>query len=169
MLVTNFHLKRLLYVVMCGFRQLRDVAEVHPARRDGRVARIGPNGRRSIERQMPDALWPGEASRPAGRFPRPGPPSMAPDVEFGAFTGGARHDPQPSTSRGGTCMVFDELRGPSGGIVPDSTSAPGPLIAMAGCPASSTNVTRAQGMVRRHHSGTEGQQPWPSRLHAYRL
>jgi predicted O-methyltransferase YrrM len=54
MLVTNFHLKRFLYTVMCGFRQLRDVAEIHPAR--ALALRALERTADFIERDMPDAL-----------------------------------------------------------------------------------------------------------------
>jgi predicted O-methyltransferase YrrM len=54
MLVTNFHLKRFLYTVMCGFRQLRDVAEIHPAR--ALALRALERTADFIERDMPNAL-----------------------------------------------------------------------------------------------------------------
>ena len=83
MLVTNFHLKRLLYVVMCGFRQLRDVAEVHPAR--AMALRALDRTVDFIEREMPNALGLEKKRPPA--FPSPRSPRW-PYVEFGVFTGG---------------------------------------------------------------------------------
>lgn len=54
MLVTNFHVKRFLYTVMCSFRQLRDVAEIHPAR--ARSLRALERTVDFIEKDMPTAL-----------------------------------------------------------------------------------------------------------------
>ncbi len=54
MLVTNFHVKRFLYTVMCAFRQVRDVAEIHPAR--AMALRALDRTVDFIERDMPTAL-----------------------------------------------------------------------------------------------------------------
>ena len=85
MLVTNFHLKRLLYVVMCGFRQLRDVAEVHPAR--AMALRALDRTVDFIEREMPNALGL-EKQADLLTYSLAQVTIDGPYVEFGVFTGG---------------------------------------------------------------------------------
>jgi hypothetical protein len=85
MLVTNFHLKRFLYVLMGGFRQLRDVAEVHPAR--AMALRALDRTVDFIEREMPNALAL-EKQSDLLRYALSQVTLDGPYVEFGVFTGG---------------------------------------------------------------------------------
>src|SRR5260370_2113263 len=54
MLVTNFHVKYVLYKIVCAFYQLADVGRIHPARE--RSIRALNRTVDYIEESMPDAL-----------------------------------------------------------------------------------------------------------------
>ena len=85
MLITNFHLKYVLYKIVCGAYQLADTGRIHPARE--RALRALQRSVDYIESAMPDALGL-ESQRELIDFSLRAVATDGHYLEFGVFTGG---------------------------------------------------------------------------------
>jgi hypothetical protein len=85
MLVTNFHVKYVLYKIVCAFYQLADVGRVHPARE--RTLRALKTTVDYIEEMMPEALG-FENQRELTAYALGEIKLEGHYLEFGVFTGG---------------------------------------------------------------------------------